>query len=141
MAFFAVFEDTGNVGDQFTWNASHVGSTRSFAFTTRFSDTVNIYGTTEIQISGTSPTGQQLTSYNHDAADAVLYANGASIASTSTAPNHRSASSVAAIGMRSNGSEGHSDVLLQEIVHYPVKQTTNRTNIESDINGYFSIYT
>ena len=140
MAFFAVFEDsTDNQGDQFTWNASHGSSVRSFAFLTPANDVVTIYGTSTIQLVGTSPTGQQLTSYNHDGADAVLYANGASIASSSTAPDHRTGSQNAGIGMRSSENEGHANVLLQEIVHYPVNQTSTRTGIEVNLNDFYQI--
>jgi hypothetical protein len=102
---------------------------------------MNIYGTSIIQVTATGTSGYRLGSYNKDGTNANVYVNGSSIANSTSAPDHTTSSSAPSVGMRQNSSL-HLNGRIQEIIHFPAAQTsTNHAAIETDINGYFSIYT
>jgi hypothetical protein len=69
-----------------------------------------------------------------------LYEDGTSVANTSSYTGSMStASDTAFIGQKNNNTT-RVNGKLQEFVHWPSDQTSNRTGIETDINDYFSIY-
>jgi hypothetical protein len=71
----------------------------------------------------------------------TLYENGSSVANTSTYTGTMPSTSLTAyIGQNNNNTQRYGGN-MQELIHWPSNQTSNRTNIESDINTYFSIFT
>jgi len=137
LAYFMVMKTT-TTSPQEIWNTR--GGTRSFnaSLTSTFNHAV--YSTSsETSIAGTATLFQCLQTLNKDGSNMSQYLDGTLTNSDSSAINANTASAVAGIGARSSFPTRYLNGSFQEIIHYPVKQTSNRTGIESNIDTYFSI--
>jgi len=137
LAYFMVMKTT-TTSPQEIWNTR--GGPRSFnaSLTSTFNHAV--YSTSsETSIAGTATLFQCLQTLNKDGSNMSQYLDGTLTDSDSSAVNVYTASAVAGIGARSSFPTRYLNGSFQEIIHYPVNQTSNRTGIESDIMTYFSI--
>jgi hypothetical protein len=75
------------------------------------------------------------STHNFDTPQSTLFINGNSTSGTATGRAYFDSTIGGGAGSR------NLDGILQEIIIWASDQSSNRTGIESDINGYFSIYT
>ena len=100
------------------------------------------YGTTPVVTKkGSSPANSQLlVTCRFDNSSADLYENGSSVASnTGIVGNMSTASGTAKLGTRS-ATSGQMDGRIQEFIHWPSDQSSNRSDIEDNINTFYNIY-
>ena len=135
LEFFSVFQNNSGVGNQETWSNASVRF-----FTGAGTNIVNT-AAGNLTYTLSKIANQNLFVYEHNSTARTVYIDGTQDATSASPANVSTTSSIAAIGRRYNGNEGHASVGFQELIHYPINQSTNRTGIESDINTYFSIYT
>jgi hypothetical protein len=131
--YYMVWNDNGGSGDQYTWQAS----------LTMFSGNT-IYrvsgGGTSLYYTSAKVSDQNLFSYAHGTSSKTIYIDGAQDVTSGTPGTLSTSSFAGGIGRRNNNSEGSADLFLQELIHYPTDQSSNRTNIEDNINTFYSIY-
>jgi hypothetical protein len=98
------------------------------------------YGTTPNETAkGSSPASPMLTTSRFGNGSSDLYENSVSVGSNSVTGLMNTSSSVASIGQRSNGAN-RVNGRIQELIHWSSDQSSNRTNIEDNINTFYDIY-
>ncbi len=133
LQFFMVFNNEGGAGNQETWSNA---STRMFTGSGLYmvnSAAGNLFYTSS------KVANQNLFVYEHNSTARTIYIDGSQDVTSASPANASTSSSVGALGRRYNFNEGHADVLWQELIHYPSNQSSNRSNIESNIDTYYSI--
>ena len=134
MQFFMVFNDEASTGNQETWsNASNRMFTGAGLYMVNTAAGNLFYTSSKIA-------DQNLFVYEHNSTARTVYIDGTQDVTSASPANVSTTSSVGALGRRYNASEGHAVVLRQELIHYPVNQSTNRTDIEQNINSDYLIY-
>ena len=134
LEFFMVFRNTGAAGDQRTWSTV----------------AANLYtgnGLFRVDTSGNSPLNytqakigvQNIFVYEHNPTAQTVYIDGLEDATNASPVGTPTSSSAGGIGIRYNGNEGHADVLWQELIHYPVDQSSVRAALESNINSFYQV--
>ena len=84
--------------------------------------------------------GQKLVSGEVTPTDYTLYEDGSSVVTSGTYTGTMSSSSTNAfIGQKPNATNRH-DGKFQELIHWPSDKSSNRTDIEDNLNGHFQIY-
>jgi len=133
LEFFAVFQNNSGVGNQETFSNASVRF-----FTGNATPHVNT-AAGNLTYTLSKIANQNLFVYEHNSTARTVYIDGTQDATSASPANVSTTSSIAAIGRRYNGNEGHASVGFQELIHYPVNQSTNRTGIETDIDTYYQI--
>ena len=129
-----VFNNESGTGDQETWSNASVRF-----FTGNGTDFVNTAaGSLSYTLSKVA--NQNLFVYEHNSTARTVYIDGAQDATSASPANVSTTASIAALGRRYNNVESHASVLCQELIHYPINQSSNRKAIETDIDSYYRIY-
>jgi hypothetical protein len=131
---------SGNSGDTWVWDSS--GGRTNKAPSIKSVSSVGIQmqaiGTTSA-IVVVSAAGQAIRSAYLSSGTLEAFYNGSS-AGTATAAGTYNASIERYMGSRWAANEGHYDGYFQEMIWYANDQSANRTNIEDNINTFYSIY-
>tara|TARA_R100000654_G_scaffold7260_1_gene18085 strand:+ start:31 stop:1014 length:984 start_codon:yes stop_codon:yes gene_type:complete len=91
---------------------------------------------------GTSVSGQCLSGFDYNGTNFQAHLNGSSSGSSATATVNTEANTSTYIASQAQDSSSvYFDGKVQEIITYKTNKSSNRSAIEGNINGYFSIYT
>ena len=138
MEFFAVFPGSGSAGggDRFFWD-SNAGPTTSGIRWGSFKRNTTFYFNGINYATGNL--NQQLVSAGADATTNYIFYNGSQVASGASSGLIRTDPYTATLGAREGGNEGYNTFDIQELIHYPAFQGTNRSGININLNDFYQI--
>jgi hypothetical protein len=85
------------------------------------------------------PTSQYLVTCYYDGTENAIYNDGTEMGTVTTTNTVGDQNVTGVIGSRTGNSQ-FSFMYCQELIHFPFDQSSNRTNIEDNINTFYSIY-
>ena len=88
---------------------------------------------------GTMQTGQRLIGFDYNQTNFQAYLDGAASGSAATATVNTETSLYSYIGTRADATSAFFNGKLQELITYKTNESTNRTNIETNIATFYDI--
>ena len=104
------------------------------------SDGTNVLWVNTTTFGTISVAGQDLLGFTYDGTDFQAYLNGVASGSSGSATVNAEALDTSVIGASADVNTGFFTGKIQEIVTYKSDQSSNRTGIEGNINGYYDLY-